>query len=56
MNMDSSIVFAKFGLDSIGQEFGYPLSHQERISLRQAIGRSDNLLRLHAQASQEENE
>ena len=24
MNMDSSIVFAKFGLDSIGQEFGYP--------------------------------
>ncbi len=25
MNMDSSIVFAKFGLDSIGQEFGYPL-------------------------------
>ena len=22
---DSSIVFAKFGLDSIGQEFGYPL-------------------------------
>lgn len=25
MNMDSSLVFAKFGLDSIGQEFGYPL-------------------------------
>lgn len=25
MNMDSSIVYAKFGLDSIGQEFGYPL-------------------------------
>ncbi len=25
MNMDSSIVFAKFGLDSVGQEFGYPL-------------------------------
>jgi len=25
MNMDSSIVFAKFGLDSIGDEFGYPL-------------------------------
>lgn len=25
MNMDSSIVFAKFGLDSIGSEFGYPL-------------------------------
>ena len=25
MNMDSSIVFAKFGLDSIGAEFGYPL-------------------------------
>lgn len=25
MNMDSSLVFAKFGLDSIGAEFGYPL-------------------------------
>lgn len=25
MNMDSSVVYAKFGLDSIGQEFGYPL-------------------------------
>lgn len=25
MNMDSSLVFAKFGLDSIGDEFGYPL-------------------------------
>lgn len=25
MNMDSSLVFAKFGLDSIGSEFGYPL-------------------------------
>ena len=25
MNMDSSIVFAKFGLDSVGSEFGYPL-------------------------------
>ncbi len=25
MNLDSSIVFAKFGLDSIGEEFGYPL-------------------------------
>lgn len=25
MNMDSSIVFAKFGLDSIGEEFGYPI-------------------------------
>lgn len=25
MNMDSSLVFAKFGLDSIGEEFGYPL-------------------------------
>ena len=25
MNMDSSIVFAKFGLVSIGAEFGYPL-------------------------------
>lgn len=24
MNMDSSIVFATFGLDSVGQEFGYP--------------------------------
>lgn len=24
MNMDSSLVFAKFGLDSIGEEFGYP--------------------------------
>ncbi len=25
MNMDSSLVFAKFGLDSAGTEFGYPL-------------------------------
>lgn len=25
MSMDSSLVFAKFGLDSIGQEIGYPL-------------------------------
>lgn len=25
MNMDSSLVFAKFGLDSVGQEFGFPL-------------------------------
>ena len=25
MSMDSSMVFAKFGLDSIGEEFGYPL-------------------------------
>ncbi|MCD7978286.1 MAG: LPS-assembly protein LptD [Tannerellaceae bacterium] len=25
MNLDSSIVFAKFGLDSIGEEFGFPL-------------------------------
>lgn len=25
MNMDSSLVFAKFGRDSIGEEFGYPL-------------------------------
>lgn len=25
MNLDSSLVYAKFGLDSIGQEFGYPL-------------------------------
>lgn len=25
MNMDSSLVYAKFGLDSVGQEFGYPL-------------------------------
>ena len=25
MNMDSSVVFAKFGLDSVGEEFGYPL-------------------------------
>jgi putative nucleotidyltransferase with HDIG domain len=25
MNMDSSLIFAKFGLDSIGEEFGYPL-------------------------------
>jgi hypothetical protein len=25
MNMDSSLVFARFGLDSIGDEFGYPL-------------------------------
>ncbi|MGM9758503.1 MAG: putative LPS assembly protein LptD [Parabacteroides sp.] len=25
MNMDSSVVFAKFGLDSVGSEFGYPL-------------------------------
>lgn len=25
MNLDSSLVFAKFGLDSIGEEFGYPL-------------------------------
>ena len=25
MSMDSSTVFAKFGLDSIGEEFGYPL-------------------------------
>ncbi len=25
MNMDSSLVFAKFGLDSVGEEFGYPL-------------------------------
>lgn len=25
MNMDSSLVFAKFGLDSIGDEFGYPM-------------------------------
>lgn len=25
MNMDSSLIFAKYGLDSIGAEFGYPL-------------------------------
>lgn len=25
MNLDSSIVYARFGLDSIGDEFGYPL-------------------------------
>ena len=25
MSLDSSLVFAKFGLDSIGDEFGYPL-------------------------------
>lgn len=25
MNLDSSLVYAKFGLDSIGDEFGYPL-------------------------------
>lgn len=25
MNMDSSLVFAKYALDSIGEEFGYPL-------------------------------
>lgn len=25
MNLDSSLVYAKFGLDSIGEEFGYPL-------------------------------
>ncbi|MFA6767435.1 MAG: putative LPS assembly protein LptD [Parabacteroides sp.] len=25
VNMDSSLVFAKFGIDSIGTEFGYPL-------------------------------
>lgn len=25
MNLDSSMVYAKFGLDSIGEEFGYPL-------------------------------
>ncbi len=25
MNLDSSLVFARFGLDSIGEEFGYPL-------------------------------
>lgn len=25
MNLDSSLVYAKFGLDSIGAEFGYPL-------------------------------
>ena len=25
MNMDSNLVFAKFGVDSLGQEFGYPL-------------------------------
>ncbi|MEG1545124.1 MAG: putative LPS assembly protein LptD, partial [Tannerellaceae bacterium] len=25
MNMDSSLVFAKFGLDSVGEEFGFPL-------------------------------
>ena len=25
MNMDSSLVFAKYGLDSIGSEFGFPL-------------------------------
>ena len=25
MNMDSSLVYAKFGLDSIGEEFGYPV-------------------------------
>lgn len=25
MNMDSSLVFAKFGIDSLGAEFGYPL-------------------------------
>lgn len=25
MNMDSSLIFAKYGLDSIGTEFGYPL-------------------------------
>jgi len=28
MNMDSSIVFATFGLDSVGMEFGYPLFKQ----------------------------
>ncbi|WP_369799104.1 putative LPS assembly protein LptD [Dysgonomonas sp. BGC7] len=25
VNMDSSLVFAKFGLDSVGKEFGYPV-------------------------------
>lgn len=25
MNMDSSLVYAKFGLDSVGKEFGYPV-------------------------------
>lgn len=25
MNLDSSLVYAKFGVDSIGEEFGYPL-------------------------------
>ena len=25
MNLDSSMVYAKFGLDSVGEEFGYPL-------------------------------
>lgn len=25
MNLDSSLVYAKFGLDSVGEEFGYPL-------------------------------
>lgn len=25
MSLDSSLVFAKFGLDSIGEEFGYPV-------------------------------
>lgn len=25
MNMDSSLVYAKFGLDSVGKEFGYPI-------------------------------
>ncbi len=25
MSMDSSLVFAKFGIDSVGEEFGYPL-------------------------------
>lgn len=28
MNMDSSLVFAKYGLDSVGAEFGYPLFSQ----------------------------
>ncbi len=28
MSMDSSLVFAKFGLDSVGDEFGYPLFTQ----------------------------
>ena len=33
MNMDSSLVYATFGLDSIGEEFGYPLSKMATNSM-----------------------